>query len=30
MTELTRRCLADEITDAKTVCAVLKARALGI
>lgn len=30
MAELTRRCLADEITDAKTVCAVLKARALGI
>lgn len=30
MAELTRRCLADEITDAKTVCAVLKAHALGI
>ena len=30
MAELARRCLADEITDAKTVCAVLKARALGI
>ena len=30
MAELTRRCLADAITDAKTVCAVLKARALGI
>ncbi len=30
MAELTRRCLADEITDAKTVCAVLKACALGI
>lgn len=30
MAELTCRCLADEITDAKTVCAVLKARALGI